>query len=119
MTANENLLHYLELVTPQVESTQEHHESVLGWTFEGPIPELGNAMIAAMPGGGTCGIRAPMHDMEKCTVRTYFRVANLEESVELAMAAGAILALPPTEIPGRGRIAIYMLRDIEQGLWQI
>jgi predicted enzyme related to lactoylglutathione lyase len=119
MSASDNQLHYLEIVTPNIESTQEHHETVLGWQFEGPIPELGNAMIASMPGGGTCGIRAPMHDMEKTTVRTYYLVSNLEQSVEVAMAAGGVLALPPTEIPGRGRIAIYMLGDIEQGLWQI
>ena len=36
-----------------------------------------------------------------------------------AEALGGKLALEPTELPGQGKIAIYLLGGIEQGLWQL
>ncbi len=66
-----------------------------------------------------CGIRAPMHDQEKPTVRTYVRVADIESSIEKAAELGATVALGATEIPGRGTIAIYLYGGIEQGIWQV
>jgi predicted enzyme related to lactoylglutathione lyase len=59
-----------------------------------------------------------MHEQEAPTVRSYVRVAQIHAAVEHAVGAGATLALEPTEIPGRGTIAIYMLGGIQQGLWQ-
>ncbi|KKE84523.1 hypothetical protein N481_22185 [Pseudoalteromonas luteoviolacea S4047-1] len=32
---------------------------------------------------------------------------------------GAQIAMPPTEIPGKGQFAIYILGGNEQGLWQL
>lgn len=47
------------------------------------------------------------------------RVADINRAVEQAAALGAEIALEPVEIPGRGRIAIYFVGGIEQGLWQV
>jgi hypothetical protein len=46
-------------------------------------------------------------------------VDNIEAAVKAARTAGAEIALPSTEIPGRGRFAIYFLGGIEHGLWQL
>lgn len=91
MAVPEHHVHYLEIVTPNLEGARDLYQTAFGWDFEGPIPELGNAWIASMPGGGTCGIRAPMHEQERETVRNYFR----------------------------GRISIVMVGNIEQGFWQV
>ena len=39
--------------------------------------------------------------------------------VEAAKAAGGEIALPPTEIPGHGKFAIYVQGGIDHGLWQV
>ena len=81
--------------------------------------ELGNAFVAKLPDGSLCGIRAPMHEQEKPVVRTYLRVTDIATAVRAAAQLGAKIALEPVEIPGHGKIAIYMYGGIEQGLWQV
>ena len=119
MTVPEHEIHYLEVVTPNAEGAREFYSRAYGWRFEDMAPELGNAFVASLPNGSLCGIRAPMHDPEKPTVRTYIRVADIESSIERAVELGATVALGPTEIPGRGMIAIYLYGGIEQGIWQV
>ena len=119
MTAPEREIHYLEIVTPDSQSARDFYSQAHGWRFEDMAPELGNAFVASLPNGSLCGIRAPMHDQEKPTVRTYIRVADIESSIERAVELGATVALGPTEIPGRGMIAIYLYGGIEQGIWQV
>ena len=118
MPVPENEMHYLEIVTPDAQAARDHYSQAYGWRFQDMAPELGNAFVASLPNGSVCGIRAPMHAEEKPTVRTYIRVADIEFAVQRAVALGAKAALEPTEIPGRGRIAIYLYGGIEQGLWQ-
>ena len=119
MTVPEHGIHYLEIVTPDVEAARQFHDTAYGWHFEAMRPELGNAYVAALPGGSLCGIRAPIGDQEKPTVRIYLRVNDIHDSVKKASELGATVALEPTEIPGQGKIAIYLYGGIEQGLWQV
>jgi len=119
MTVPENDTHYLEIVTPDAASARDFYRQAFGWHFEEQAPELGNAFVATLPNGTLCGIRAPMHAQEKPAVRTYVRVADIQSSVDRAVELGATLALEPTEIPGRGLIAIYLFGGIEQGIWQV
>lgn len=119
MAVPEHGIHYLEIVTPDAEAVSNIYSQAYGWEFAGMTPELGNAFVATLPNGSLCGIRAPMHEQEKATVRTYVRVADIESSIETAANLGATVALAPTEIPGRGKIAIYLLGGIEQGIWQV
>lgn len=60
-----------------------------------------------------------MSDQEDPIVRTYLRVAGIDAAVKQAAQLEATVALEPVEIPGRGRIAVYFLGGIEQGLWQV
>lgn len=111
-------IHYLEIVTPDVDATCDALASAHGTTFDEPIPELGNARLAPLAGGGAISVRAPMRATEAPVVRPYILVDNLAAAVEAARAAGAQIAIPAMEIPGRGTIAIYILGGIEHGLWQ-
>lgn len=119
MTVSEHAVHYLEIVTPDVGAAVDFHAKAHGWQFDPEAPELGNARVANLPDGSLCGIRAPMHEQEKPVVRTYLRVADIEAAAKQAAELGAMVALGPTELPGRGRIAICVLGGIEQGLWQV
>lgn len=119
MPDSEHAVHYLEIVTPDIRATSDFYAKAYGWRFEPEAPELGNARVAKLPDGSLCGIRAPMSDEEKPIVRTYLRVADIDAAVKRAAQLGARVALEPMDIPGRGKVAIYFLGGIEQGLWQL
>ena len=65
------------------------------------------------------GIRAPMHDQEKSVTRNYVLVKDIEASVEKAKEVGALIAVPPMEIPGHGKCAIIIHDGQESGFWQL
>ncbi len=118
MTVAEHSVHYLEIVTPDPEASAQFYGKAYGWSFGPKVPELGGALVASLPDGSRCGIRAPMHDQEKAIVRTYVRVTDLQQTVKDAEQMGADILLPHMEIPGQGTIAIYRYGGIEQGAWQ-
>jgi predicted enzyme related to lactoylglutathione lyase len=112
-------VHYLEIVTPQPEQLCEAYSQSLKLTFSAPIAELGGARTVKLSSGGTLGIRAPMHQAEAPTTRPYYLVADIHKAVDEAKSAGAQIAVPPMEIPGRGKCAIMMFGVVQSGFWQI
>lgn len=112
-------IHFLEIVTSNVEKQVNVLSDTHGLSFSGPIAEFGNAMIADAPGGGRISIRAPMHDQETPTIRPYMLTNDIDESLKAAETAGAMIAMAATEVPGQGKFAIYFVDDAQHGLWQI
>jgi predicted enzyme related to lactoylglutathione lyase len=112
-------VYYLEIVTPEVDATCDALEKVHGVSFGEPIAELGQARTATSESGGRVGVRAPMRETEEPVVRPYVLVDDIEAAVDAARAAGGEIAMPPTEIPGQGKFAIYILGGIQHGLWQL
>ncbi|MEM8985746.1 MAG: hydroxylase [Pseudomonadota bacterium] len=112
-------VHYLEIVTSSVEETcaalAAHHKV----TFSAPEAVLGNARVAMLEEGGRIGVRAPLRDDEEPVVRPYMLVDDIEAASIAAEAAGAEFAMRATEIPGQGKFAIYVLGEIQHGLWQL
>lgn len=119
MTVPENEIHYLEIITPDLEAARDLYTKAYGWSFGDRIPELGNAYVATLPNGSLCGIRAPMHEQETPITRTYLRVADIEAALAQAVELGGEVALGVMELPGQGSIAIYLLGGIQQGIWQV
>ena len=111
-------VHFLEIVTPDVDATCRALEEIHGVSFGEPVAVFGNARTAALEGGGRVSVRAPMRATEEPVVRPYVLVDDLEGAVEAAAAAGGEIAMPPTEIPGEGGFAIYIQGGIQHGLWQ-
>ena len=109
---------YLEFVTPDVEKTCNALAATHGVEFGDPVPEFGNARTAALKNGGLLGVRAPMRATETPIVRPYLLVDDIDAAVKAAEEAGAKIALPPIQLPGRGTFSIYILGGIEHGLWQ-
>ena len=112
-------VHYLEIVTPDVDATCGALEKLHGVSFSAPEAELGNARTAELAGGGLIGVRAPMHEMEEPVVRPYVLVDDIKAAAEAAEAAGGEIAHPPMEIPGHGKFAIYIQGGIHHGLWEL
>ena len=113
-----SMIHYLEIVTPDVDLKCETLASIHGVQFSAPIPELGGARTATLPSGGRIGIRGPLRPDEAPVVRPYMLVSDIADAVSKAEAGGATIALPPMELPGQGTFAIYIEGGIEHGLWQ-
>ena len=111
-------IRYLEIVSKNVEREIEILEVQKGISFGDPVAELGGARTAALAEGTTIGVRAPMHDAEEAVARPYFLTETLQETVDAAVAKGAELAVPPMELPGQGTIALYLVDDVQYGLWQ-
>jgi predicted enzyme related to lactoylglutathione lyase len=113
------LVQYLEVVTAEVDATCSTLESLHGVRFGEPEAALGNARTAMLAGGGWVGVRAPLRADEEPVVRPYVLVGNIAAAVKAAEAGGGEIALPATEIPGRGKFAIYFQGGIEYGLWEL
>src|SRR6056297_2300259 len=111
-------IHYLEIVTPDVDAVCAAYAQIHGLTFADEDPNLGNARTAGLVGGGLIGVRAPMHDAEEPVVRPYALVDDIDGSVATAEDAGAQVALPPTALPGHGTCAILIQGGVQTGLWQ-
>ncbi len=112
-------VHYLEIVTKDVDATCELYAGIHGTSFGDADQSLGGARTAPMADGGVMGIRAPMHEGEKSVTRAYMLVEDIEAAVAAAKNSGAEIAVPPMEIPGHGTCAIYFQGGIEAGLWQL
>jgi len=111
-------IHYLEIVTKEVDAVCAAYAAANGVQFGEPDAGLGNARTAAFPGGGLVGVRAPLRETEQPVVRPYWLVDDIAAAVAAAVRAGGVIAIPPMEIPGHGTFAIYLQGGIDHGLWQ-
>lgn len=112
-------VHYLEIVTADVDASCKLYSATSGETFAEADQSLGGARVAQMKDGGKLGIRAPMHDGEKPVMRAYMLVEDIEAAVAAVTESGAEMMVPPMEIPGHGKCAIYIQGGIEAGFWQL
>jgi len=112
-------IHYLEIVSPQADSVCTAYEAAHNVSFSEPDELLGGAKTCQLADGSIIGVRGPLRDTEAPIVRPYWLVENIEKAVDQVKALGAEIALPPLEIPGKGKFAIYLLGSIEHGFWQI
>lgn len=111
-------IHYLEIVTKDIDSVCNAYESSHSVSFGEADALLGGARTCTLPDGSILGVRAPMHSTEQPIVRPYWLVDDIHQAVAAVESQGAEIALPATEIPGKGTIAIYRQGGNDHGLWQ-
>ncbi len=111
-------LGYLEFVTTDPDAVCATYARIHDVTFSEPVPGLGNARVAVLPGGGRLGVRGPLRPDETPVVRPYLLVDDVAAAVAAAGEAGAEIAVAATEIPGQGTFGIFIQAGIESGLWQ-
>ena len=112
-------IHYLEIVTLDVDASCATYSSALGVSFQEPNSVLGNAKIAELADGSMLGVRPPMHPAESPVTRPYWLVDDINAALASAIAAGGQLALSPMDLPGYGTCAIYFQGGVQHGLWQL
>jgi predicted enzyme related to lactoylglutathione lyase len=114
----EMAVHYLEIVSTDVEALVALYQRIHGLTFGPPDPDLGQARVATRTDGGLVGIRAPSAAHEQPIVRAYFAVDDIRQTVKIAEDAGAFVAYPPTHQGERGTFAIVLQGGVQHGFWQ-
>jgi predicted enzyme related to lactoylglutathione lyase len=112
-------VHYLEIVTPDVDRVCGSYRLSLGIEFGDPDPALGNARTALLPDDSWIGVRAPMHESEQPVIRPYWLVQDIEQAVHAVEENGGIIAHLPMEIPGKGKFAIFIQGNTQHGLWEL
>jgi predicted enzyme related to lactoylglutathione lyase len=111
-------VHYLEIVSNEVDALAGLYQHTHGLSFGPPDPDLGQARVATQADGALVGIRAPLAAHEQLIMRTYFAVENIQQAVKKAEESGATIAYPPTRQGDQGTFAIVIQGDVEHGLWQ-
>lgn len=112
-------IHYLEIVTKDVDGVCAAYASANGVRFGEPDAGLGNARTTALADGGLLGVRAPLRETEAPVVRPYWLVDDIRAAVAAVVQAGGFVAVEPTPIPGHGTFAIYLQGGNDHGLWQL
>ena len=111
-------VHYLEIVCKDVDAHCAALERVHGISFGDKVADLGQARVAGAPDGSLVGVRSPLAEHEQPIVRTYVAVEDIALAIKDAEAAGGTVAYPPTKQGDTGTWAIYILGDVQYGLWQ-
>lgn len=111
-------IHYLEIVTRQVDDVCSAYAAAHGVKFGKQDAALGNARTAEISGGGLVGVRAPMSETEEPVVRPYWLVDDVAAAVSAIEDAGGEIAHPPLQLPGHGTFAIYIAGGVHHGLWE-
>lgn len=111
-------IHYLEIVTPEVDAVCATYAHAHGVTFGDGDPTLGGARTAALADGGTVGVRPPLRDTEAPVVRPYGLVPDVAAAVEAASSSGAEVAVPPMPLGEHGTCAIVVQGGVEVGFWE-
>ncbi len=111
-------VHYLEIVSNDVDTLTGLYQRIHGLSFGPPDPDLGQARVATAADRTMVGIRRPLAAHEQPVMRTYLAVEDIQEAVKKAEEHGAIVAYPPTRQGQRGTFAIVIQGDAQHGLWQ-
>lgn len=111
-------VHYLEIVSNDVDSLMTLYQRIHGLSFGAPEPDLGQARVATQADGVLVGIRKPLAAHEQPITRTYLAVDDIQQAVNTAAESGATIAYPPTRQGSLGTFAIVTQGDVEHGLWQ-
>jgi predicted enzyme related to lactoylglutathione lyase len=111
-------IHYVEIVSEEMEALTGLYLRVHGLTFGPPDPDLGEARVATGADGTLVGIRKPLAAHEQPIIRTYLAVEDIQQAVKKAEESGAAIAYPPTRQGARGTFAIVIQGGVQHGLWQ-
>src|SRR6185295_1458843 len=108
-------VHYLGIVSNDVDALTGLYQSMHGLSFGPPDPDLGEARVATRADGALVGIRKPLAAHEQPIMRTYLAVDDIHEAAKKAEENGATVAYPPTRQGRRGTFAIVIQGAVQHG----
>ena len=111
---NDGRVVWHDLLTTTPEASRRFYAELFGWTFERPRLHIGvggddDYMLIRHNGeliGGMVNANAMRADVDISQWVTMISVGDIESSVALAVAYGANVLTEPTEVGGRGTLAV-------------
>ena len=102
---------WYELMTPDPDGAKRFYDAVVGWDIEPqPAGEMDYRMIRRSDGGNAGGVLRLTDAMREGGARPvwlgYLSVDDVDATVASATAAGGQVLMPPTDMPGVGRLAM-------------
>lgn len=102
---------WYELITPDPDAAKVFYDAVVGWDIEpAPAGPLDYRMIRRGDGGNAGGVMRLGPDMAEAGGRpvwlAYLSVADVDAKVAAITAEGGAVHMPPTDMPGIGRLAM-------------
>lgn len=112
---------WVDLSVADLARSQAFYRGLFGWEFTDSDPAYGGYCNAMVDGELVAGMAPPMEGMDEPphVWTTYLAVADTEEAVGRATAAGAQLLMPPMELGSFGTMALATdPAGATFGLWQ-
>ena len=97
---------HFEIMGGKEGELEKFYRELLGWKINSNNPmKYGVVETDAGPGGINGGV-GPSNDGQK-RVSVYARVEDLQATLDLAQRLGGKTVLPPTDVPGGPRLAMF------------
>lgn len=105
---------HVELISTDTAKSVKFYEKVFGWKFD----DTGQGyMFVSPPAMPTGALRLPEKG-EAPGALSYIEVKDVAKTLKEAVAAGAHIVVPDTEIPNMGRYAVFLAPgDVPQGIF--
>ncbi len=109
---------WIDVAAPDPAAAVEFYSALFGWRVDDPDPDSGYRMcrLRDVPVAGI----SPWHEPGAPAVWTsYIAVTDADATRNAVVEAGGRVALPPTDVPGRGRMAVFVdPSDAAFAIWQ-
>lgn len=112
---------WVELSSPDPEASAAFYGEAMGWSASepGPVEETRGYRIFEQDGKRVGGLMPQMEEGEPTAWATYVSVADADEAIERARAAGGSVVLEPMDVMDIGRIAFFAdPTGAVLGVWQ-
>lgn len=97
---------WADVASPDLEAAKAFYGDLFGWTAEtSPEPDAMGYTVFRLGDAAAAGLGPTMGDMPPCW-GTYVTVANVEEAVAAARAAGGQVMMEPLDVFDAGRMAV-------------
>lgn len=109
MTNTQGIPIWYELITGNADGAERFYGRVLGWHFSRPPGGMErDYRIAKTDGTSVAGVmQCPTGPEMPTRWFVYFGVDDVDRTADEARLAGATIHVPPTDIPGVGRFALF------------
>ena len=101
-----NRVNHFEVIGRDGKKLQEFYGKVFQWKIDADN-DMQYGMISGTDGGIGGGIGAAPPNMEPHGVTFYVEVANLEDTLRNVESAGGKTVMPPSDVPGGPRLAMF------------
>jgi predicted enzyme related to lactoylglutathione lyase len=98
---------YVDIGSPDPAATAAFYSALFGWSVDDLGPDAGGYRMARIEGDDVAGI-GPQQSPGPPYWTTYFTVDDVDLTAKKVESAGGSVLAPPMDIPGGGRIAVFM-----------